>query len=166
MQLILPTLLCGKLVDSYVALNESAHETLVSIKKALMESVGIARDPLTAGQAFMCCHQGVGEAVRDYATDLKKLFQESYPEESQASPILLQRFLTGLSPPVCRQLLLNGKPGALDQAITDATSIEYALNFQPALEEPTEVNVVHQQPPTSANKDSQKLQSLMEAMTK
>ena len=104
--------------------------------------------------------------MRDYATDLKKLFQESYPEESQASPILLQRFLTGLSPPVCHQLLLNGKPGALDQAITDATSIEYALNFQPALEEPTEVNVVHQQPPTSANKDSQKLQSLMEAMTK
>ena len=57
-KLILPTLLRGKLVDSYVALNESAHETLVSIKKALMESVGIAHDPLTAGQAFMCCHQG------------------------------------------------------------------------------------------------------------
>ena len=120
-KLILPTLLRGKLVDSYVALNESARETLVSIKKALMKSVGIARDPLTAGQAFMCRHQGVGEAVRDYATDLKK--------GSQASPILLQRFLTGLSPPVCCQLLLKGKPGALDQAITDATSIEYALNF-------------------------------------
>ena len=59
-KLILPTLLCGKLVDSYVALDESAHRTLGNIKKALMESVGIARDPLTAGQAFMGHHQGAG----------------------------------------------------------------------------------------------------------
>ena len=80
-KLILPTLLCGKLVDSYVALDESARRTLGNIKKALMESVGIARDPLTAGQAFMGRHQGAGEAVRDYATDLKKLFKESYPDE-------------------------------------------------------------------------------------
>ena len=51
-----------------------------------MESVGIARDPLTTGQAFMCRHQGTGEAVRDYVMDLKKLFKESYPDESPNSP--------------------------------------------------------------------------------
>ena len=131
-----------------------------------MESVGIARDPLTAGQVFMGRHQVAGEAVRDYATDIKKLFKESYPDESQTSPILLQRFLTGLSPPICRQLLLKGKPFALEQAITDATSIEYALNFEPALEEPTEVNIIHKQHPLPAHGDSQKLQTLMEVMTK
>jgi len=129
-KLILPTLLRGKLVDAYVQLNETTRENLGSIKKALMEAVGIARDPLTAGQAFMSRHQSVGESVRDYAADIKKLFKESYPEEAQSSPVLLQRFLTGLAAPICRQLLLKGKPTAIEQAIIDAISIEYALNFE------------------------------------
>jgi len=96
-----------------------------------MEAVGIACDPLTAGQAFMNRHQSAGETVRDYAADIKKLFKESYPEEAQSSPILLQRFLTILAAPIGRQLLLKGKPTTIEQAITDATSIEYALNFEP-----------------------------------
>ena len=62
--------------------------------------------------------------------------------------------------------MLKGKPSALEQVITDATSIEYALNFEPALEEPTEVNVIHKQHPLPVNEDSQKIQTLMEAMTK
>jgi len=36
-----------------------------------MESVGIVRDPLTAGQAFMNCHQGTTETVRDYSADVR-----------------------------------------------------------------------------------------------
>ena len=52
-KLILLTLLRGKLVDAYMQLNETARENLGTIKKALMEAVGIARDPLTTGQAFM-----------------------------------------------------------------------------------------------------------------
>ena len=52
-KLILSTLLCGKLVDSYVTLSETARGNLGNIKKALMESVGITHDPLTAEQAFM-----------------------------------------------------------------------------------------------------------------
>ena len=79
-----------------------------------MESVGITGDPLTARQAFMSRHQGASKAVKNYVTDLKKLFKESYPDESQMSPNLLERFLTGLSLPICHQLLLKGKPSALE----------------------------------------------------
>jgi len=46
-KLIISTLLHGKLVDSYVTLSETACGNLGTIKKALMESVGITRDPLT-----------------------------------------------------------------------------------------------------------------------
>jgi len=99
-KLILPTLLRGKLVDTYIQLNETTRENLGTIKKVLMEAVGITRDPFTAGQAFMSQHQSAGETVRDYAVDIKKLFKESYPEEAQSSPILLQRFLTGLAAPI------------------------------------------------------------------
>ena len=106
-KLILPTLL-SKLVYSYVALDEMACSSLGNIKKALMESMGIARDPLTAGQAFMCCHQGAGKAVRDYVMDLKKLFKKSYPDESPNSPILLQRLLTGLHHQYAASFCLKG----------------------------------------------------------
>ena len=162
-KLILPTLLRGKLVDVYVQLNETARANLGNVKKALMKGVGIARDPLTAGQAFMSRHQSAGETVRDYTADIKRLFKEAYPEKAQASPILLQRFLTGLAPPICRQLLLRGTPTTLEQAITDATSIEYALKFEPVSEE---VNVVHKPRPLPDNSDSQKLHTLVESMTK
>jgi len=52
-KLILPTLLHGKLVDSYVTLSETFCDNLGNVKKALMESVRI---PITAGQMFMNCH--------------------------------------------------------------------------------------------------------------
>ena len=166
-RLILPTLLRGKLVDAYVLLNDTARTSLGNIKKALIKGVGILRDPLITGQAFMSRHQSAGETVRDYVADIKKLFKESYPEEPQTSPILLQRFLTGLVPSICRQLLLRGKPTMIEQAITDATSIEYALNFEPASEECSEVNIVHKPRPQQADSsDSQKLHSLVESMTK
>ena len=125
-----------------------------------MQSPGVLRDPLTAGQAFMSRCQGTGEIVRDYAMHLKKLFVEWYPGEAQTSVILLQRFLTGLSPSICRQLLLKGKPTSLTDAITDATGIEYALNFEPA-QESCEINVVK-----PGNDESKKLQSVIEQMAK
>ena len=81
-KLILPTLLRGKLVDVYVQLNETACANLGNVKKALMEGVGIARDPLTAGQEFMSQHQSSGETVRDDAVDIKKLFKEAYTKEA------------------------------------------------------------------------------------
>ena len=87
-----------------------------------------------------------GETVRDYAMHFSKLFKESYVEEQQTSAILLQKFLTGLSPPVCHQLLLKGKPSSLANAIADATTIEYALNFKSTHEDLHEVNAIHQKP--------------------
>ena len=65
------------------------------------------RDPLSAGQLFMTRHQLPGEKVNDFASKLK-------------SAILLQRFMTGLSLPICRQLLLKGQPNTLDEAIESA----------------------------------------------
>ena len=158
-KLILPTLLRGKLVDAYIQLNETAWENLGT---ALMEAVGIARDPLTTGQAFMTRRQCAGETVRDYAADINKLFKESYPEEAQSSPILLQRYLTSLATPICRQLLLKGKPTTIEQAITDATGIEYALNFEPVSEQSSEINAIHKSSPLPDNSDSQKLHTLVE----
>ena len=122
-----------------------------------MESAGILWDPLRAGQAFMSHDQLTGETVRDYAMNLRKLFTESYPDEEQTSAILLQRFLTGLSPSICRQLLLKGKPMSLTNAITDATNIEYALNFEPIPDHQHEINVFHQKLAVSRNEESQKL---------
>ena len=66
-KLILPTLLHGKLVNVYVALDDETRGSLPSTKTALMQSAGVLRDSLTAGQAFMSRHQGTGETVRDYA---------------------------------------------------------------------------------------------------
>jgi len=165
-KLILPTLLRGKLVDVYVAFDDTTRASLPDTKKALMQSAGILRDPLSAGQAFMSRHQLTGETVRDYARHLSKLFKESYPDEAQTSAILLQKFLTGLSPPICRQLLLKGKPSSLANAITDATTIEYALNFESTHEELHEVNAIHQKPAAPKGEESKKLQSALDEVTK
>ena len=101
-KLILPTLLRGKLVDIYMGLGDDMRGDLKLLKKALMKHAGLVRDPLSAGQLFMTRHQLPGEKVNDFASELKKLFTESYPSEGTASAILLQRFMTGLSPPICR----------------------------------------------------------------
>jgi len=91
---------------------------------------------------------------------------ESYPVEEQTSAILLQRFLTGLSPSICHQLLLKGKPSSLTNAITDATNIEYALNFESIHDDQHEINVVHQKQEVSRNEEPQKLQFAIDQMTK
>ena len=62
-----------------------------------MHHARLLLDPLTAGQSLMSHRQGLGEKVSDFATDLEKIFVESYPNEQTMSSILLQLFLTGLS---------------------------------------------------------------------
>ena len=164
-KVILPTLLRGKLVDIYMTIDDEMRGDLQDLKKALMHHAGLLRDPLTAGQSFMSCRQGPGEKVTDFATDLNKLFVESYPNEQITSAILLQRFLTGLSPAISRQLLLKGKPTTFERAIADARDIEFAFAFEPSQEEEEQnVNVVHKAPPMAT--DSQKLQSVLEQVTK
>ena len=157
-KVILPTLLCGKLVDIYLTTDEETCGNLQHLKKALMHQAGLLRDPLTAGQSFMIRCQGPSESVNDFATDLKRLFVESYPDEEITLPILLQQFLTGLLPAIACQLLLNGKPTSLERAVADACDIEFALAFEPVQEEQQNVNVVnHKVPP--ATSDALKLQS-------
>jgi len=165
-KVILPMQPREKLVDVYVALNEETRASLPNTKKALIKSAGIRCDPMTAGQAFMSCHQLPGETVRDYAMNLRKLFTESYPDEEQTSAILLQRFLTGLSPSIFRQLLLKGKPSSLTNAIADATNVEYALNFESTHDDQHEINVVHHKQEVSRNEEPQKLQLAIDQMTK
>ena len=161
-KLILPSLLRSKLVDIYVSLDDTARGNLEQLKKALMKQAGLVRDPLTAGQLFMSRNQLLGEKVRDFVVELKKLFVESYPTETLSSAILLQHFLTGLSPPICRQLLLKGQPGTLDEAVKHATDAEYALSFESAQEKVHNINAIHKQP---AQQNGQ-LEILMEKMTK
>ena len=131
-----------------------------------MKQAGLVRDPLTAGQLFMSRYQLPGEKVRDFAAELKKLFTESYPSEPLTTAILLQRFLTDLSPPICHQLLLKGQPNSLDEAIKQATDAEYALSFESTQEEVHHVNAVHQKPPQQPSQQSGQLEIMMEKMTK
>ena len=96
-----------------------------------MKHTGLVRDPLSAGQLFMEHHQLPGENVNDFASELRKFFTESYPSKAMMSTILLQYFMTSLSPPICCHLLLKGQLTTLDDAIKSATSAEYALTFDP-----------------------------------
>ena len=108
-KVILLTLLRGKLVDIYLTIDEETRGNLQHLNKALMRRAGLLRDPLTASRSFMTRRQGPSENVNDFATDLKRLFVESYPDEEITSAILLQRFLTALLPAIARQLLLKGQ---------------------------------------------------------
>ena len=66
------------------------------LKEALMTKAGIAQDPLMIGHAFGARHQGPLERAADFATALRRLFIQAYPEEKVTSSVLLQQFLTGL----------------------------------------------------------------------
>ena len=76
---------------------------------------------------------------------------------------MLQR-LTRLLPPIHRQLLLRGKPDMLQQAIQDATNVEYALNFDAGLENTQDINIVKHKTKEEANevKTPQKVQDSLD----
>ena len=75
--------------------------------------------------------QGPDEKVADYASQLKKLFQQGHPDEDLIHRRCYSRFITGLRAPISQQLLLkNSKPGSLDQALKLAGEVEFALNFE------------------------------------
>ena len=77
---ILPTLLRERLLDYYVELDTDQKGSLRALKDALMTKAGIAQDPLMAGRAFGARHQGPQERAADFATALRKLFIQAYPE--------------------------------------------------------------------------------------
>ena len=113
---ILPTLLRGKLVDHYVDLDTAIRKDLKKLKTALMEKTGLAQDPLTAGKLFMTRSHRPAEKVADFMSDLKKLFKRAFPNKELTSGVLLQRFMTGLTPRISQQILLQGKPTSLEEA--------------------------------------------------
>ena len=96
---MIPTLLRGKLIDYYVEL-----------PAALQERAGVKEDSLVASKRFNQRNQCPDEKVKDFASALKRLFKNAYPDESMDSAVLLQRFLTGLCPEIGHQLLLCGRP--------------------------------------------------------
>ena len=129
---VLPTLLRGKLVDKYVDFDAETRTDLVKLKVALEKASGQMKDPLVASRTFVTREQSQSESVEDFSTALKHFFKQTYPTEALTSSILLQRFLTGLRPPIGQQLLLRKKPEDLAEAITIAAEVEYALNFDGA----------------------------------
>ena len=128
-KLVFPTLLGGKLVEYYMEVNEMTHGNLANLKTFLITKVGLAHDPFMLSQLFMSRSQQPGERILDYVADLTKLFTEAYPSEYLTSAILLQQFITGLLPPICHQLLLQGKPETLAQAVKDTANIEYVITL-------------------------------------
>ena len=70
-KLVLPTLLCGKLVEYYVDADKMTHGNFANLKTFLMIKVGLVRDPLMSGQLFMSHSQQPRERILDYVVDLK-----------------------------------------------------------------------------------------------
>ena len=123
---VLPTLLRGKLIDYYLDLSDDEKKDIKSLKAALQEKAGLKKDPLMASKLFNEQFQGPHEKAGDFASELKKLFQQAFPGEDVNSTVLLQRYLTGLRPTISRQILLRKKPDTFQQAITNATEVELA----------------------------------------
>ena len=75
--------------------------------------------------------------------------------------VLLQQFLTGLCVSVSKQVLLRGQPENMEEAISEATQVEYALNLDAqARRTSSDVNVVHQhQEPCQVPKEKQEISS-------
>ena len=165
-KVILPTLLHGKLPDYYAECNEETQSDLELLKSMFMKKAGLVCDSLTASKLFMSRCQGPHEKVTEFLAGLKELFKEAYPVEQLTSTILLERFLMGLSPRICQQLLLRGKPETLHQAADDATAIEYALNFEEETDDFHEVATVHRKSQPQSFEGTQKLQNSLDEIVK
>ena len=161
---VIPTLLRGKLIDYYVELSKDAKSSLGNLKTALQERAGVIEDPLAASRQFNQRSQSPDEKVKDFASTLKRLFKNAYPEESMTSAVLLQRFLTGLRPEIGRQLLLRNKPNTFADALKAAGEIEYALGFDDSSREG--VHAIAQHKRQSEHPDSDTLSQTLEALTK
>ena len=142
-------------------LDTDKNGSLRTLKEALMTKAGIAQDPLMAEHVFGARHQGPQERAADFATALRKLFIQAYPEEKVTSSVLLQQFLTGLCTSVSKQVPLRGQPENLEEAISEATQVEYAFIFDAQVRHTSgDVNVVRQhQEPCSAPKEKQEISS-------
>ena len=126
---IVPTLLRGKFIDFYTEFYETTKGDLSRLKLVLQENAGLKIDPLIASRNFNQRDQLQREKVDDYASELKQLFKQAYPDEGLNLAVLLQKFLTDLLAPIAHQMLLKKKPDNLSEAIKDAVTIKYTLHF-------------------------------------
>lgn len=62
-----PALLCVKLIDFFVELNEEDRTNMKSLKKALSAKAGLARDPISSAKSFNVRKQGQDKKVADFA---------------------------------------------------------------------------------------------------
>lgn len=146
---VLPTLLRGRLIDYYTDLSDDKKSNLKELKVALEEKAGLSGDPFTASLAFSNRRQREDERVEDFASDLSKLFKQAYPKENSKSAVLLQRFVTGLRPPISRHLLLREKPDSFQTAIKSAAEVEQALNLHSVEDHFALVSAVEDKKPTT-----------------
>jgi hypothetical protein len=161
---VLPTLLRGKLVDFYMDMDDEIKADLKYLKEALMTRAGLQPDSLTASKEFMSCPQRPGERIEDFASHLKRLYKQAFNDDNTDSQVVLQRFLTGLHPNIGRQVLIEGKPTDLGNAVERAGRIEYALQFQ-AKEEPADCLNLRESPSATAQSWAG-LQDTLEAINK
>lgn len=171
---IVPTLLRGKLIDFYTEFDDATKNDLAVLKQALQVKAGLIKDPLVASRSFNQRSQLLNEKVDEYASELKRLFKQAYPDEDMGSTVLLQKFMTGLQPPIARQMLLKKKPENLSVAVKEAITVEYALQFDQTIPEPATtclseqpINVVtDKNKHTDQQSEYAKLQKTVEGLAK
>ena len=79
---VIPTLLCGQLLDDYVSLSAEERPDVKTLKSNLGKRAGLRKDFVTATRQFRSRKQRQGERENRYLTDLKRLYNEAFPEES------------------------------------------------------------------------------------
>jgi len=170
---IVPTLLRGKLIDYYTEFDDATKTDLAALKQALQVKAGLIKDPLVASRSFNRRSQLLNEKVDEYASELKRLFKQAYPNEDMGSAVLLQKFMTGLQPPIARQMLLKKKPENLSAAVEQAITVEYALQFDQTISEPgttclseQPINMVTDKKHTDQQSEYAKLQKTVEGLAK
>ena len=127
---ILPTLLWGKLVDIYMGPDDATRDDFKLLKKPLWSILGLLEMHYQLVNYSWHIISFLARMSMT-ASELRKFFTESYPSKAMMFTILLQYFMTSLSPPICHQLLLKGQLTTLDDVIKSATGAEYALTLDP-----------------------------------
>ena len=127
---VLPTMLRGKLLETYMDLAGEEKADLVKLKDALLKKASFRVDPLLVGKTFMECIQGPEEGVEAFSVCLKKLFKQAFTRaDASSSDVLLQKFLTGLATNISKQLLMQTTPTTFEDAVKAAVRVENALSF-------------------------------------
>lgn len=166
---IMPTLLWGKLVDYYVELDATTKADVKQLMMALIMIKSTSCSGSTnSSEVVHLSLSTLGWNSWRLHQSLKKLFKQAYPNEELTSAILLQCFLTGLTSPICRQLLLCGQPTTFEQAVENAKAVKYAFDFETKSTKPStkDVNPISKPHPLKDQKLAIQLQQALNQMLK